>query len=393
MDEKLLLEEFKATDTADLLAKKQQDRQERVFAIKKPTPIALTQDQCMRLCEGIGVNYSTGYESRVLQYIISNENSDRYGDIVRAQGGNFKNYMANPVMFFSHNYSTPPIGNTLKVWVDGQAKNVQGWGLFLDDTVDKTGMSDLIFRMASSGFMKACSIGFRPLKTNYPSTDDERMSMGLGKYGVEYLEWEMLEWSPCGIPANPTALQNSLKDIGNRLSLDQRHIDAAATFKLFSDVNLLDQFAETVGKKIGKTFSLPKIGDATIVKVGDTDVVPPVAATITTEGSNEGSGEVQKTEAGEVKKISSDSPGEDGEDEDEKPHPITINLNLDALTNAITSIVELVKSVTAGVDEIKQVQATILEAVELIKQHNAETSDRKSLYGIDKPSFFSKPNL
>lgn len=246
MNEKNFLDLIGASTIEESYVKRQADPQTKMFSIRKPQLVQMTADECKGYCDAAGVVYVPGYEHRVMDYTVSNECKDRYGDIVRAAGARFENYVKNPVMFFSHDYSQPPIGNSIKSWIDLQEKQVRSWGLFTDDSVDKTGFADLIFRFAQSGFMRACSVGFQPLKANRPSSEKEAEAMGLGKWGLEHVLWDMLEWSPCGVPANPQALQNSLKEIGNRLELDKHHIEAAAKFKLFADDNLLDRFVESI---------------------------------------------------------------------------------------------------------------------------------------------------
>jgi phage head maturation protease len=427
MDLQMLLDKFGAKDEGELLAKKQADKQQKVFALKKPTPIALTAEQCQKMCEKNGLSYLPGYEHRVLQYIVTNETCDRYGDIVRAAGGNFTNYSNNAVIFYSHNYSTPPIGNSLKVWVDKQAKNVQAWGLFLDDSVDKTGLSDLVFRMAVSGFMKACSVGFQPIKANSPQSPEERQKLGLGKWGVEYTQWDMLEWSPCGIPANPTALQNTFKDIQGALSLEQHHIDAAAKFQLFEGVNLLDQFAEIVGRKVGKVFSLPTMGSELIKTLGiKVDAAAGVTDPLTdadfniriipNEGADDGLRGQEETKTtlttetnnatiigANGKELETPAPATIAPEvpastlEEKVSSPVVVNLDLSAFVNAINEIKTIAAGIVAAFEEIKSVQTEIKSAVELIKQHNANAAqtDRKSLYTeiVPKVSLFERPKF
>ena len=323
----------------------------KVFAAKKPSLVSMTADECKKLCDKIGVVYSPGYEQRVLQYIVTNEVQDRYGDVIRANGGLYDDYMKNPVMFFSHNYQTPPIGNTVKVWNDKAEKNVQAWGLFLDDAVDKSGLSDLIFRFAKSGFLKACSIGFTPVKVRQPQNEKEAEMLGLGKWGVEYQQWSMLEWSPCGIPANPTALQNTLKSI-DKLKIKQADIYTADRFRLFDDVNLLDMFAEQM--KLDKSVS--------------------VSVNVNVEAGEEKSEDEKSEETAaaaiiEPKAIEPTIPS--------VAAPLQVTLNLDPFTSAIIEMKKIL-------DEIKTVQVSLQEVIPLLTKQNPESSARKSLYPLTK---------
>jgi len=320
--------------------------QSKVFAVKKPSIVSMTADECRKLCDKIGVVYAPGYEQRVLQYVVTNETKDRHGDIVRANGGAYDDYMKNPVMFFSHDYSTPPIGNTVKVWNDKSQKNVQAWGLFLDDAVDKSGLSDLIFRFARSGFLKACSIGFIPIKAYQPQNESEAEKLGLGKWGVDYQEWSMLEWSPCGIPANPSALQNTLKAIG-KLKVKQADLYVAERFRLFNDVNLLDMFAEEM--KLDKPVSIS-------VNVN-------VEAEI-------------------------DKPEEDNKPVEEPTIPsspaINLTLNLDPFTNMMIEMKKIL-------DEIKTIQLAFHEEASVLIKQSPTASLRKSLYPVAKTESLFTP--
>jgi hypothetical protein len=177
-----------------------------------PKRIELSAQDCKILCDMAGITYQDGYESRVLEYVITNEAKDRYGDIVRAAGVDLTNYKREPVVHLSHDTKTFPIGNSIKIWYDSMSKSIKSWTLFLDERVDKSGLSDTAFRFASNGHMKGASVGFLPRDGYIPKTESERIAIGLGEHGKEYRTSELLEYSICSIPCNPNALtQMSLK--------------------------------------------------------------------------------------------------------------------------------------------------------------------------------------
>ena len=60
-------------------------------------------------------------------------------------------------------------------------------------------MGEHVAELVSQGFLKATSVGFRPLALQ-PSSDPAR------KYGIDFLEQELLEFSIVSIPANAEAL-------------------------------------------------------------------------------------------------------------------------------------------------------------------------------------------
>ena len=209
---KELLKEFGVNTETELFQKKETELQVKAYSTNKPKRVQMTIDECRKLCKDAGLEYLDGYESRVVEHVISDETSDRYGDIVRAAGCDMKNYKKNPVILFAHDHSEFPIGNSVKVWVDKIESNVKSWGLYFDDRIDPTGRSDASFKLISSGAMPACSIGFIPKKANRPTTKEDREKIGLGEYGIEYLQWELLEYSACSVPANPNALLNMVRD-------------------------------------------------------------------------------------------------------------------------------------------------------------------------------------
>lgn len=258
---KEIMAAFKAKNEKELFAKRSKDKQFKAFALSahKPSLVTMSADDCKKLCEKAGLSYFPGYEGRVIQYLITNEAQDRYGDIVRAKGADLTNYTKNPTVQYAHDYKSPPIGKTIKIWIERSLKGVQAWGLFYDANVDDTEWSETIFKFAKTGAMPACSIGFIPIETYRPKDKDEREKLGLGEYGLEFKIWELLEWSPCSIGANPQALENYFKSLRDASIFNQKDIDLAAKFNLFKEPNLLDVFAETIKGKTGKEISFPKI--------------------------------------------------------------------------------------------------------------------------------------
>lgn len=210
MDE--ILKALYGTDNAEeIFKKKETEQQTRSFSPRKPKRVELSVAECKKLCIAVGLDYLAGYEGRVVEHVITDETTDRYGDIVRAKGAVIENYKKNPVILFGHDYKDFPIGKSIKIWHDKDEQNIKSWGLYLDNRVDTTGRSDLAFKFITNGSLPAVSIGFMPMKTHRPKSKEERDKLGLGEFGVEFLQWELLEYSAVPVPANPNALQNMIK--------------------------------------------------------------------------------------------------------------------------------------------------------------------------------------
>jgi len=226
---------------------------------ENPRIVSLTEDECRKLCDDIKLKFIPGYEKRVIERITTTETPDRDGDIVRAKGIDNKNYRLNPVVMFAHNKSDFPVGRSVKEWIDKSITGWRSWDLYLDNTVDTTGRSDLVFRMVDAGAMTGGSIGFIP-KANgakYDHTDEERKNLGLGKYGVEFISVEKIEHSACSIPANAEVLAAALKSCNIeqiRKQLVKSDLDIMEKQKMIDD-NLIDVFYSVL--QIPKNISVP----------------------------------------------------------------------------------------------------------------------------------------
>jgi hypothetical protein len=143
---------------------------------------------------------------RTIEYVASDETPDRYGDVVRVKGWTWENFKANPTFAWSHNYELPPLGRLVNVWkktAKGEEPALMSWAEYA--SADLNAFADVIYRMVRAGMIRMVSVGFMPKKWNIPQTKEEREELGLGEYGTEYLEQDLLELSQVPVPANPKA--------------------------------------------------------------------------------------------------------------------------------------------------------------------------------------------
>lgn len=147
-----------------------------------------------------------------LRFKFSDETVDRMGDIIRQDGWNLENYRRNAVILWGHARSDDadadePIGRAERVWVENKAL----WG-DIQFAAEESERAARKYRLAAAGYVKANSVGFRGGKIHSPESDEERATLGLGRYGVVFESGhELLEDSLCAVPANPSALQASVK--------------------------------------------------------------------------------------------------------------------------------------------------------------------------------------
>lgn len=135
-------------------------------------------------------------DKRQIDFIISTDRVDRMGDIITVNGWQLKEFRRNPVILFAHNSRVPPIGRAIKV---GKADGaLTATGEFMEP--DLSEFADSIYRMYLGGYMRAVSVGFKPIEWERMEDDDERFT------GIKFTKHELLEFSAVPVPANPDAL-------------------------------------------------------------------------------------------------------------------------------------------------------------------------------------------
>jgi HK97 family phage prohead protease len=134
-------------------------------------------------------------EARTVDFVISTASVDRMGDTIAVDGWKMDTYRKNPVVLWAHDASMLPIAKASNIRVeDGKLK---ARAEFMPKEL--SGMSNAVFEMIKNGFLSATSVGFAPIKYAF-SEEPGR------KYGIDFIEQELLEFSVVPIPANAEAL-------------------------------------------------------------------------------------------------------------------------------------------------------------------------------------------
>ena len=139
---------------------------------------------------------------RVVKFTISTDAVDRDNDTVAQDGWELAEFLANPVVLWSHDASSPPIGRCIDIGVeDGKLKaSVE----FVPADMPVAGpMAEMALRMCREGFISATSVGFLP--TEYV-VNGERTAEDSWFPAVDFTKQTLMEFSLCSIPANPEAL-------------------------------------------------------------------------------------------------------------------------------------------------------------------------------------------
>ena len=150
---------------------------------------------------------------RSVLFTISKEVVDRDGDILRASGVDFSNYMKNPVFLSFHNSREFPLGKVTKFWVEGNEVKAIVYFPTLEElstdpnnASEKAKLVDFTYHCYKTGMLNAVSVGFIPIE--WIETDN----------GYDILKWELLEFSAVAVPANQDAIAEAVKSFGGEFA-------------------------------------------------------------------------------------------------------------------------------------------------------------------------------
>lgn len=145
----------------------------------------------------LGVVEDKNEEEGSFVVVVSTEDKDRDGEILRANGFGLKNYRDNPVVLWAHNYGAPPIGKSL--WIKPVGDKLKAKIKFAP-----TDFAQDIKRLYEEKFLNAWSVGFIPEKWK----DGDDVDEGIRR---EYTKQELLEFSGVPVPCNAFALTEAMK--------------------------------------------------------------------------------------------------------------------------------------------------------------------------------------
>ena len=150
---------------------------------------------------------------RTVRFTISKEVTDRDGDILRANGVDFGNYMKNPVFLGFHNSRDFPLGKVVKFWVEGDSvkadvyfPKLEELSSDMNNVSEKARLIDFCFHCYKTGMLNAVSVGFIPIEW----VEIEN--------GFDILKWELLEFSAVAVPANQDAIAEAVKSFGDEFA-------------------------------------------------------------------------------------------------------------------------------------------------------------------------------
>ena len=142
---------------------------------------------------------SIDVEKDSFHWVMSTFDTDRDFEKVDPKGWDLKNYLANPVILWSHDYTIPAIGYAKNV----KAETVlEGDIVFNDKDFDEFGWS--IGERVKCGALRCGSVGFIAEEIEFLEGKDRECDLIFRKQ-------ELLEFSICCVPSNPFARNEATK--------------------------------------------------------------------------------------------------------------------------------------------------------------------------------------
>lgn len=142
-------------------------------------------------------------EARTIDFVISTEDPDRMDDVIKVNGWELDSYKKNPVVLFAHDNSEPPVAKANDITIRPRKKQLTARAEFVPQDVSP--FAESLFQLYDKGFMRATSVGFRPIEFQFSDEDNRPM-------GIDFTRTELLEFSLVPVPANPEALISAKKD-------------------------------------------------------------------------------------------------------------------------------------------------------------------------------------
>jgi HK97 family phage prohead protease len=128
----------------------------------------------------------------IVEAVISTGDIARDNAIIRVEGWEFDNFWKNPVVCWSHDTWSVPIGKALEIKAEGDELSA----------ITQLDMADpwaaFIYGKIQRGFINATSVQWNPFEAEFQEID--------GRDVLVFLRQELLEYSFCSVPADPGCL-------------------------------------------------------------------------------------------------------------------------------------------------------------------------------------------
>jgi phage head maturation protease len=137
---------------------------------------------------------------------VTTREMDRDFEIVQPEGLDLDHYRLNPVVLFGHD-ADRPVGKAL--WIKADQDGVLAKTQYTPRPEKYVGewLPDFVWAMVQADVLRGKSVGYLPLEVREPDADELAANPGLNLVVSRAL---LLEFSVVTVPANPTALVESI---------------------------------------------------------------------------------------------------------------------------------------------------------------------------------------
>jgi hypothetical protein len=148
-------------------------------------------------------------KTRSARFVISAEVEDRDRDVILQGGLSTDEFLKNPVAPFAHQSRTFPVGtwSDIEKVLSGRPKRTEGTLNLVPEGTDE--VADRLAKHISVGTIRACSIGFVAKRVRRREVPEDKAGDPYFTPGYTIEAAELVECSPCVIPANPAAFAKS----------------------------------------------------------------------------------------------------------------------------------------------------------------------------------------
>ena len=245
-----------------------------------PITVSVVKDENKKQVTSGGMKVSgIDEDERSVIAIISTDAIDRDGEILLPKGMDAENFANNPVVPWSHWSMDPPIGKAL--WIKKGVKRITAKVQFAT-----TDLAEEVWQLFKDGFLKAFSVGFIALESHKPTPAEIKKKPEWAEARRVFDKWELLEFSPVTVPANPEALRLAMKNktitISDRLQHDLHLTEKDHDFEIIEEENIvedienLDKLIEEIEKEIEPEIELDPIEPQVIEHEKEIDLQPVV---------------------------------------------------------------------------------------------------------------------
>ena len=138
---------------------------------------------------------------------ITNNAIDRDNEVVLPEGMDATDFEKNPVIFWNHEYSAPPIGKAVSLKREKTKWLAKGVMASRPDTLPKEAewFPDTLLHLMDEGIVNGVSVGIDPTAPPRNASEGDRSLFGPEVQRVIH-RWKILEFSVTPMPANQDAL-------------------------------------------------------------------------------------------------------------------------------------------------------------------------------------------